>query len=94
MPREYFDLPSGREKPLKRASKEQQQEYWRLKNAVCAALVRGIRSGKIGTVCPEVTVALEDLAAFAKRHPNRSFKAMRPEDLQTEVTGEDPLCLR
>lgn len=61
---------------------------------MCAALVRGIRSGKIGMACPEVTVALEDLASFTTRHPNRAFKAVRPEDLQTEVTGEDPLCLR
>lgn len=82
------------ERKLRSASRAQNEEYWRLKNEVCAALLRGIRSGKIGSVCPEVRVAIEDLAGFAARHPNRSFKAFRPEDLEAEVSSEEPLCLR
>ena len=94
MPREYYDLPSGREKPLRPASPQQQDEFWRLKNAACSALVRGIRSGKIGMACPEVTTALEDLAGFMDRHPNRAFKSFRPGDSDETVSKGDPLCLR
>lgn len=82
------------ERALPPASNEQQAEFWALKNKACAALLRGIRSGKIGQVSPEVTTALEDLASFTARHPNRSFKAFRPEDLEATVSSEDPLCLR
>ena len=65
-----------------------------MKNAACAAILRGIRSGKIGMACPEVTAALEDLAGFMDRHPNRAFKSFRPEDQGATVSKGDPLCLR
>lgn len=44
--------------------------------------------------CPEVTAALEELAGFMDRHPNRAFKSFRPEDLAETVSKGDPLCLR
>ena len=90
MPRDSYE----HDKRLRDASPQQQDEFWRLKNAACSALVRGIRSGKIGMACPEVTAALEDLAGFMDRHPNRSFKSFRPEDLEETVSKGDPLCLR
>ena len=90
MPRDSYE----HEKRLRVASSEQQEEFWRLKNAACAALIRGIRSGKIGEACPEVTHALEDLAGLMARHPNRAFKSFRPGDLEETVSKGDPLCLR
>ena len=90
MPRDSYE----HEKRIRPASNQQQDEFFRLKNAACAALIRGIRSGKIGAACPEVAAALEDLAALMERHPTRSFKSFRPGDLEETVSKGDPLCLR
>ncbi len=90
--REYFDLPSGREEPPRRASRGLQDRFSMLASAFMAELCANMEG--IADEFPTVGKARADLKAFMDTHPGTTFRRFRPEVLQESVESGDKICPR